>query len=145
MKTPAGYRDICFFSRQLHACVSQCPVRVDLVWYFFLTVLLQEPEPKPEPEPEPRARIRFRFRFFLGQNDTVPAVQVPQHYTSIELILCPVGGWPISFSSIYFSCVNRITGVDTWRKHHTPSPAPPPCCIDSSCSSTGGGVEKGGR
>jgi hypothetical protein len=30
-----------------------------------------------EPEPEPRARIRFRF--FLGQNDTFPAVPVPQH------------------------------------------------------------------
>ncbi len=27
--------------------------------------------------PEPTARIRLRF--FLGQNDTVPAVPVPQH------------------------------------------------------------------
>jgi hypothetical protein len=31
IKTPAGYHDSCFFSRQLHACVSQCPIRVDLV------------------------------------------------------------------------------------------------------------------
>jgi hypothetical protein len=41
---------------------------------FSLIFFLQQ-----EPEPEPRARIRFRFRFFLGQNDTVPAVPVPQH------------------------------------------------------------------
>ncbi len=34
IKTPAGYLDFCFISRQLHACVGQCPVRVDLVWYF---------------------------------------------------------------------------------------------------------------
>jgi hypothetical protein len=34
IQTPAGCHDFCFFSRQLHACVSQCPVRVDLVWYF---------------------------------------------------------------------------------------------------------------
>ncbi len=34
IKTPAGYLDFCFLSRQLHAFVSQCPVRVDLVWYF---------------------------------------------------------------------------------------------------------------
>jgi hypothetical protein len=31
IKTPAGYVDFGFFSRQLHACVCQCPVRVDLV------------------------------------------------------------------------------------------------------------------
>ncbi len=66
IKTPAGYPDFCFFSRQLHACVGQCPVRVDLVWYFFL---------QQEPEPEPRARIWFQF--VLGQNDTVPAAPVP--------------------------------------------------------------------
>ncbi len=34
IKTPAGYLNFCFFSRQLHACVGQCPVRGDLVWYF---------------------------------------------------------------------------------------------------------------
>jgi hypothetical protein len=39
--------------------------------------LLQKPEPESEPEPEPTARIGFRF--FLGQNDMVPAVSVPQH------------------------------------------------------------------
>ncbi len=32
-----------------------------------------------EPEPEPKPRARIRFWFFLGQNDTVPAVPVPQH------------------------------------------------------------------
>ncbi len=32
-------------------------------------------------EPEPRARIRFRF--FLGQNDTIRAVPVPQHQYSV--------------------------------------------------------------
>jgi hypothetical protein len=31
IKTPAGYLDFCFFSRQLHACVGQYPVRVDLI------------------------------------------------------------------------------------------------------------------
>ncbi len=35
IKTPAGYLDFGFFSRQLHACVGQCPVRVHIVWYFF--------------------------------------------------------------------------------------------------------------
>jgi hypothetical protein len=43
---------------------------------FSLIFFLQQ-EPEPEPEQEPTARIRFRF--FLGQNDTVPAVPVPQH------------------------------------------------------------------
>ncbi len=42
----------------------------------YLIFFVQQ-EPEPEPETEPRARIRFRF--FLGQNDTVPAVPVPQH------------------------------------------------------------------
>jgi hypothetical protein len=45
---------------------------------FSLIFFLQQ---EPEPEPEPRARIRFRF--FLGQNDTVPAVPVPQHYWQV--------------------------------------------------------------
>ncbi len=30
IKTPASYLDFGFFSRQLHACVGQCPGRVDL-------------------------------------------------------------------------------------------------------------------
>ncbi len=34
IKTPAGYLDFCFFSSQLHACVGQCPDRVDLDRYF---------------------------------------------------------------------------------------------------------------
>jgi hypothetical protein len=54
IQTPAGYHDFCYFSRQLHACVSQCPVRVSLIFF-----------EQQEPEPEPRARIWFRF--FLGQ------------------------------------------------------------------------------
>ncbi len=54
--------------------------------------LLQEPE--PEPEPEPRARIWFRF--FLGQNDTVPAVPVPQHWSQV------ISNSFCSFSRYYF-------------------------------------------
>jgi hypothetical protein len=58
-----------FLSRRLHACVGQCPVRVDLHSLVFFV------QQEPEPEPEPRATKRFRF--FLGQNDTVPVVPVP--------------------------------------------------------------------
>jgi hypothetical protein len=90
IKPTASYLDFCFFSRQLHACVGQYPVRVDLVWYFFL---------QREPEPEPRLRIRFRFRFFLGQNDTVPAVPVPapvpQHCIYVTMTLPGISlAWP---------------------------------------------------
>ncbi len=37
VKSPADYFDFGFFSRQLHACVGQCPVREYLVRYFFAT------------------------------------------------------------------------------------------------------------
>jgi hypothetical protein len=44
---------------------------------FMKEFLLQVPEPELETGTGTRARIRFRF--FLGQNNTVPAVPVPQH------------------------------------------------------------------
>jgi hypothetical protein len=42
---------------------------------------------EPEPELEPELRARIRFRFFLGQNDTVLAVPVPQHWLRVGLTL----------------------------------------------------------